>query len=980
MQAVLREISARGKDLEIIVDDVGKFIASDYLHFFPTGRATDEELEETKQALEREGLRNLKRQDHISFIPVIRVYAPLEYTRAKVFPLPQIKDYLTENIEDDHLNRFAVKMFDFLIQDPPEIRKPYDVERLQRHVLSLPNVQEKHHGRINEIFSLLEQGWPTTRMPNQEAHAKSKSPNLKLKGPLPTAFYRGAYTAQARWDIAPKGSIVELDDSLVEDIRSQSEEGDIPRVPINGRLQFVRMRTMEEILSQTMSVYDIEKPLFNTDQEEVSWTAVVNQNFSNGHEDRTIFSLYNVDTEVKGYNIVTCENEKELTAQVAQRIKRSGSTIHVAFNIVYDSTNLREAGPFNVGIEDETPVKVVSIPFFERMGIKGYDVLDIFKWSKIQLSYLPNQKLVTVSKHLFGEGEFDKEINYDQQAQLERICKGMNPEEATVDVQEILGDRTAPEVIASYVGEDVLVLPRIIDHERFRKSLEDVCFLSQWARVDPFLLLHDSKRIKDILDRKFFLFEGTFMEAAFPRFPNFVKYEQKVKQKLKNNVVGPWKGKEVGRAEQVTKCYLPFGRILREEITDLLPIEAGELYEYIDSHRADPQRQFFLAKFEDALAEALWTNYAAYLQERDQLERTTRGLERKGYDLNREELNGFCNNLVGIFKYEKMLDKVNRAAISQKDLREHLREEDLDYLERTGLVPFRDKINLKSFKTLFEHWCRTRQKNRILWGFVGEGWQHFESKIEETRKKVEQYCLDNGLEIIHGQNRYVYVTGDTDSLELTESPLIPVDDVGSAYVTSDKIIHSKYGFYDGFVRKEHSDHNSTIYEMETIGKFLDLILDGKEQEARFGLEQDLRKLAREEVPLEELVRHTKKSGLYRAYENGGELCFYQWDGNQNSKELAFKGETYVMKRQKGEPRDFVIEPTKWKINGDSGELEIKEQNIRYLIKIEDFNPDWEIYKEKVADKVAKYLKPVLKGSTRKFLKRVLWPGSQGELF
>ena len=592
----------------------------------------------------------------------------------------------------------------------------------------------------------------------------------------------------------------------------------------------------------------------------------------------------------------------------------------------------------------------MTLPFFERIGIKARDVLDLYRWARIQFEYLPNQKLITVLRHLRGESSFKKDITYKQQAQLERICQGHDQAGASPEVQAMLTSRSAPEIIASYVHRDTTALVDILDSELFRHGVEDACYLAQLFTIDPFLLLHDAKRIQDFLERRFFEKVGTFRDALYPRFKVFTQYEHKVKEKLKREVKSHFPTTTQGMTENCTKVYLPLGRVLRQDVQWFFP-EAHQFYAYVDSHRTDPQRQFFLARYEDALAEWMWKDYAAFLYEQGKFDKLTTEMDQPLVERRLIELS---HRLTA----QGLEERVRKGTIVQYHVRANLTDEDQRFMDE-------QKLDLPSFHRIFKQWSRVRQKNRILWGAYETGWKTFDSRLEGFCRNVQEHFERQGIEVIHAQNRYLYVRGNEQVLHQPECPVIPVDHIPRAYIAGGKIYYPKHGFIAGFKRGERPTNHLSLFEMETFGDFLDKIFQEKYADALEEIWIGLDALGGHNFPPREMIHYVSSRGFYRASTVEGEIEFYEWDRDEKSRTKMLQGKEQVMERQTDPTmkRDYVLEP----------EYEGKErvEVKRWLMYAEELHLDWEKYVQKAVETALSLVRPLLGKDSASFVQDAL---------
>ncbi|HLD73232.1 MAG TPA: hypothetical protein VJA23_06650 [Candidatus Nanoarchaeia archaeon] len=941
MQTVLSNLRVRGNRLELTLRDLGSFRVDDYLHTFPLKRVHSEEYDQVKLDLQsRISLNSFSWKEQHSFLDLIQVDAPPQIALSHCYTLEQIRRHLLNHPENVEYFTWIERMFDYLKDNPPPDKTPYTLEKVRSHLLAHPKVQPRHHSIINHIISAAEDCWPALAELNPDQNKKDKSPKIKVPSPLPESFHRGNYTALARWRIAPQGSIVEIEDSLAEEIRSGKKE-----LSLEGRLRYERARTTPEILGEKVVFLDTEVPLYDTAEEELSWAGMIFH--QSGTASRgSLYTLYPVISQ-PSFSAQQVSTEGELAAKISNEIKNSQTTLFVAYNVPFDALHLREIGNFTLGEDEEEPKVLSSLKFFERIGIKGLDILDLYRWARTQFRYLPNQKLVTVARKVLGENAFSKQINYQQQAELERICRRDSRYIPSPEVAVMLADRPAPEIIAAYLREDIKVLEKIWESDFFTHGAEDLSFLSQLFKIDFFLLAHNPNRIQDYLERKFFEKVGTFYSAAFPPFKAITEYEQRVKDKLERIVQKNFPAKAEGRIEQIIQVFLPLGKAFREDLAPLLP-EAEEFHRYLDSHRADPQRHFFLAQYEDALTSWIWTDYAAQQYEQDKFHKMAGKREPK--------LEVMFGGTYNVLKARDLGEKVHRGSLTQKDFRTVFTGFDQAYLQQEGM-------DFREYFFLFKQWARAREKNRLLFGAYQCCWENLESRLNQFSTKVNQFLQSSDLEIIHTQGKFLYLRGDPEKLKAADCPVIPTDQISAAYLADGKIFYPRYGYIRSFKRDDQPTNQLNLWEMQTYGSFLEEIFAGNQDQALTYLWSGLKELTQKKVPSENLVWRTAYNQRYRAYVKGKEIQFYNWRLEETYRVKVIKEEEYRIDRQKEGKRDFILEPCL-----EQGEIVYHK---RYLQLPSAIKPDWERYAEKALERTIALTKPLLGKETAKFAQDAL---------
>ncbi|MEM4271200.1 MAG: hypothetical protein QXO70_03860, partial [Candidatus Pacearchaeota archaeon] len=110
------------------------------------------------------------------------------------------------------------------------------------------------------------------------------------------------------------------------------------------------------------------------------------------------------------------------------------------------------------------------------------------------------------------------------------------------------------------------------------------------------------------------------------------------------------------------------------------------------------------------------------------------------------------------------------------------------------------------------------------------------------------------------------------------------------------------------------------------------------------------------IPKNELVWFSKERKRYKAFEGGQRIYFY------TDKRMA---EGMKIRKDISINREYIIERIgKKKIDG---KWEDNLQNV-YLMQIDDFEPDWEMYKERIHKRSRDLLEPFLGKEFEKFLR------------
>jgi hypothetical protein len=412
----------------------------------------------------------------------------------------------------------------------------------------------------------------------------------------------------------------------------------------------------DDLLNKEHYIFDIEKPLFRTDDAEVSWLAEITTN-NRKITGRRIYTLRNTGLDsIDGFTISTHKDQQGLVAAVTPGMRQAFSV--VAYNHVFDVEQTRNAGDLDVDEREDEPKVQVSMDFFRKDIIHGKIILDPLTIARIRFHYLPNRKFELVLAEAQGIQK-SKSLNYDQLESLERIARYGDTKQLTRDVEALLAteagmakedvaSRTdlqelSAKVAAHYVGKDAENLYNMLFSDWFRESLEDGVWLSETFGVELSRILHSPNTINDAKERLYLEIVGTYRDALYPKNKGMLRRVQKGKEEVRD-----WWHKELafksqpGLHEHVIKAAVPIGLWLADHIAGRNPDndqlrfpDVDKLVNRFNEHRSNHHRAYMLSQYLDALANDLVADCGLYTMAKQDYEALLKKHNLKADDVER---------------------------------------------------------------------------------------------------------------------------------------------------------------------------------------------------------------------------------------------------------------------------------------------------------------------------------------------------------
>jgi hypothetical protein len=713
-------------------------------------------------------------------------------------------------------------------------------------------------------------------------------------------------------------------------------------------LKYGRLLTGEEFLAKNFLFFDIEIPLFKQKDNTVYF---VGANYLKGNDSEiNVFAVADYESKTitkdeKKINIVCAKNEDELIKKFVDYTKTKNVSVILAHNSKFDLSKLRDTKQgFKVGADQTDPKMEATTKFFERFRLEDYFVLDTLNWARIAKNYEVNYKLEMIAG-------FDKIINYDEMATLQKTINSKTEK-----------SKTAFETVSNYqIGDILNPTNNILLTEYFRKTIKHTFNLARMFEVSPEKLLYSPNAILDALEKDFFTKSGIYRDELPPDYKT--TQNQKIKEKssnyFKNHIIKKYitQQQKKGIAKNITKAFLPLSQILNEPICLFFP-DVKKLIEYKETLKDDKESLFFIEQYNTALTNWLVEDYGNYLMKENKFNKLT-----KKHKIDKTKFEKFYQNLkLNINKLpKKHVDDFKDAKLIQKFAKQYLLQPNINSIELD--IVYKDKpLDAKTLTEVINARTKIQKKLRSIHGiyhllpskkFLDK--DHTEKNklilddhIESKFKAINEFLEKNKLEVIAQEGNYLYLSGNTDLLQQTNSPLIPVDEIPKAYV-ADKFYYPKHGFISHLNLKQEPQYNKFEFEVESVSKILKQILAENYEQAKTTFTNNLEALKNNTVPKEKLLYYNKSKERYRCYDKNSERkdkkLFFITDTENVpiDKETKEKKKVFYDKRIN---KSYFLE-----------KIHNKETKI-YIMKPDEIKPDLETYINKYSSGLEKLIKPI----------------------
>ncbi|MBW3002521.1 hypothetical protein KY338_05175 [Candidatus Woesearchaeota archaeon] len=740
--------------------------------------------------------------------------------------------------------------------------------------------------------------------------------------------------------------------------------------------EFQRYVDADEILNSRWCFIDIEKPRFDTPQEEVSWVAI--KYYENRVLKKEIHTSKKVGEgfkrkflEEKGFEIKDhYKDENWLMAGVQASINAMNPKVLCTYNTPYDLVELdKTEHGLEYGKRRTRAKKEVTTRFFERINVNDMIVFDPLPILKIAKKFLPNKKLALITQELGLE--FKKSIDYRMMAELENIIDGTPLEQVSsktkAKITEFAGpiaeienlEQVCAQIIASYVGDDVEILPSLVFHPRMRKIYEHINWISQFADVNFQKAAHTANAVNNLQKKDFFERTGTHLDTIHKRTKAQQRAENRIrsfvkKKKKRNTWINETKEERNRREERarglqknLAHFVIPSWQFLRKDMEYRFP-NAKQLFEHLDQNKDSKEAYYFLSEYADAFCKYLLHAWGTYIKARDELDARIR---KAGLDYYR--IDDACTGCRKLLKGTFDEDQIKRQYVTIKTLESILDSKTYisDYWKPTGreendrelknaLHDDIRKINrtlkqqgleARQFQGWLNEWLSVEKKRtNILASFAADPENieilEFEQRIINAASALKKAKA----KIIHQKDEHIFTSIEGTSELPEDIPLIQVEEHQKAYIAEDpesgnRIYYPKHGYYGGIKVQEEPSNHFTAFEMRAYGGFLDLLFNGHIDNAVRHLIRERDRFRNNRVARKELLFFIKKSKTYQAYVKGETIKFRTSTEEKTRYDVKYRMRYVEEYNKKGEPERIYITPIE----------KIKLDRTKYSARIEN---------------------------------------------
>jgi len=725
-----------------------------------------------------------------------------------------------------------------------------------------------------------------------------------------------------------------------------------------GRNPGIRTPSADELLEKKWMFLDIEIPHFKRKDAQITWTGVTY--IEKGAAKREIHTVHDLGVEeVDGRRIIRYANPTELVEGLTRRIKEENPDVVSAYNATFDFMKLRESeAEFLIGGDDSNPKYKSTAKNFARAVVDDRFLIDfMYLFGRMMMKHNPDAKLAMVS----GQ---EKDISYGEMEVLED--------------KVIAGDKEAGITIAKYLAKDVVSLQNMHGWPVTKDALGVILRLSEYFNVELERLCHSANSINDVQNSGFF--EAIGMDRD--EIPQHKKttYMEKLRgdarDEFLDTVIERFIGKidKKGLSRDVAKAGIPIGFFMRDLVMKRFP-EAIKLYSESRGFEDNNPMLFLIEQYAREFSRWITEDYGAHLKEVREFESELgeRGIPMPEFERAYKE---FRNNLKS--SSGKALASLNAAKLSGKSseenatpkLTELVQSHALEYSEFAKFANKRSQVKRKGWhiignyavypRDFFEEEIEeARAKKRKV--------MVIEEVLEEKFKKLKQFFDSGGIQIAAQEGSYVYTTGNNNALDSKESMVIKVDDIPSLYV-ADKVYYKKRGAIAHQKNTENPGNNESLLERHLFVDDINLLLEGKNDEARRLLEETYMGIKTgERIPeIADLLYLNKSKNRYSVfaenYDSGDGKLYFIEDGrfipeDECEEEKTFKNGKKKMVKVMKKRQTAQDERGMTYFMDTTGGAKPKEIKV-YVGMPPYIKPDLEVYQKKISERGRAILEPV----------------------
>lgn len=604
-ETVISEVLIRNNRLLRTLKDIGTFY-QEWTHTFPSKTLNPEQREQLMGLFQDY---NSKAFDRIMQFNIMQIQGPTN-----------LPDLLEGEQAAEFKKHFVTGHY--IPQARWRTQTPWTVAEADERLIQVLKEKQKAECELNVAMNYAAEELmrlPKRRIKNFEEYVQKnweKLPTIISKGPLEVA-------ERTRQSLETKVNEL-LGEGTVE---TNPKDRSYDIILKNNYIKPVRSITADEILNSRLYIIDIEKPLFNTPEEEVSWVATILLDKGKPVK-KTIRTLRNPGTNrLNDWDIELYKSESEMVDAIRTEITTpmNGKTVDAiaAYNAPYDIEHTEEAGDFEIGERESDPKVEVAVDFFRKLKVHGKLVLDPLRQARVRFRHLPNRKFELVlaeAQNILSS----KLVNYEQLALLERSSKYGDTSILTQHLNALVTKEAGtitPEncalTAAKYVAGDVDHLQQMLQSKWYKDHLTDCVKISEDYHVELSRIMHSVKTINDAQERCYFDFVGTYRDVVYKKFKKMIRLQQEGRSYLMDRLAYHLcQQSRAGAHKNVYKVALPVGMWLADHVAGINPnnnqqrfTDVLKLRDYALQFKHDKPRYGAINQYLDSLADYLMIDF-----------------------------------------------------------------------------------------------------------------------------------------------------------------------------------------------------------------------------------------------------------------------------------------------------------------------------------------------------------------------------------
>ncbi len=720
------------------------------------------------------------------------------------------------------------------------------------------------------------------------------------------------------------------------------------------KINFLNVLPEKELKKQKWLLIDLEKPLYDEPEEEISWATMYYIYLEDGQPfKKEVHTLRKTSLqEYKKCKIIHHGSEEELLLNgIIGSIISEDPEVICAYNAPYDLKAIQEAMRENKIPKDKFFPKIeVAKQFFERMRINHRQVFDLLKYVQLAYKFLPDHKIETAAKYLLGEDKFSKIIDYDQMRALERDAKDNN-------------NLQAADKICIYAINDVEVMVDLINSLSFPQAISPLC---NHFKIELGTAVHNHSAVNVLREKKYFQEVGTFFEKLEHSIPKIRKKKKKLQEQadiFKESFLAEKIGyfPRIGFHKDVSLIYIPWADYLWEVLLarfDLKPF-LKEKYKHFDNNEI----QYYLSQHLNKFIEPMFREYVSWQNSSRELKKTLPG-----------------------FTFEQIKEMVGMVHKNMKENSQwapyHFEKGTLkeETFVKYTTVPIRTMLEIKNvnpeqlFKAHFS--ClEIENKERFFYGRHGVEIGKVTAVLEEKISNLAKFIEENGLDVINTDGQHLFVKSK--SLPEKREYYFRIVDSLDVLINEDfKPIYRLVGKYKNLKLKKKALNYQSVFETKLLSDFLGLVFSEKYSEA-FRLAEDREETILERrVDNEDILYWTRGRDMYTGYDTNEEYKINFYLNREHTGESLYdeeRGKYFDLIKPEVEEEGVALEKEVQELS-ERDDLSKKEKgrlrqlkksipkkrftNRAYYLEIENFEPDFDFYHEKIFGKDSRIAKMV----------------------